>query len=76
MRVSVDKQDAAYNPNHIHFEVYLDGKKLTNCVTADEETGEAFCYAMKDGKLDVVNDALVVERLTGSVKLKEVKWTS
>lgn len=44
MRKSVLKNDPAYDPLAGEFMVLLDGMPLNDCVTADEERGEALVY--------------------------------
>jgi hypothetical protein len=44
MRVSTDKMDFGYVPDAYNYRVFLDGVELLNCVTADEELGEAHCF--------------------------------
>jgi len=45
MRLSVDKTDPGYSSDAFGATVTLDGKLLGRCITADEESGEALCYA-------------------------------
>ncbi len=76
MRLSVDPGDRAYFGS-VHAVVYLDGKPLKGCVTADEEAGEAFVFA-KNAKGDYVIDlsggAIVKERLQGEVRIECEDW--
>lgn len=45
MRVSTREDDSGYTARACNYRVYLDGKKLKHCHTADEEKGEAHCFA-------------------------------
>lgn len=70
MRLSVNPDDVGFSPLALKTHVYLDGKRLLHCYTADEERGEALAYATHgDGTL--VHDAgeLLTERFTGVVRL-------
>lgn len=70
MRLSADKNDPAYRDAALFAEVTLDGQKLSLCVTADEELGEAVCYVRaSDGTLAVMADQLVTETLRGKVEI-------
>ncbi len=46
MRISVKNSDPGYFEGSYRCSVYLDGVKLDDCVTADEEEGLAICYDM------------------------------
>lgn len=61
MRMSTIKGDTGYSKAAVMYDVYLDGEKLHNCFTADEELGEAHCYAdndlemiVKTGKVELI----------------------
>lgn len=71
MRASVFINDPGYIHDAPYYEVYLDGKLLKNCFTADEETGEAFVYVNKyDVRLtDTLEDIGFTRKLTGTVKI-------
>ena len=70
MRVSADKNDPGYNPSAFGTEVYLNGEKLRNCVTADDKKGIVIVYAEdKDGQLISDGDDIKTEELRGEVKL-------
>ena len=43
-RLSIHKSDPGYSPQAYQAKVYVDGKELQHCFTADEELGVAFCY--------------------------------
>ncbi len=46
MRISVTNSDPGYFAGSYRCTAYLDGVKLDNCVTADEDEGLALCYDM------------------------------
>ena len=51
MRLSVLRTDPGYDPMEAHLvTVKLDGVELKDCVTADEELGEAHCYTVDEYK--------------------------
>lgn len=75
MRVSVRKDDPGYKNffGVILYEAYLDGKKVENVVTADEETGEVFFHARDEHGEFILNeakDAIIEKRLTGKVEIR------
>lgn len=45
MRLSVRENDAGYSPRAFGAVVTVDGVEVKHCFTADEELGEARCYA-------------------------------
>ena len=74
MRLSADKNDPGYNPNFRNYDAFLNGEKLEYCLTADEETGEAW-QIIKTGKNTVKVDQdgeLVYKRLTGKVEIRKI----
>jgi hypothetical protein len=72
MRISVDPKDRGYDPVLSRTaRVFLDGRPLTNCITADEEIGEAICYAIDEfGRLIAEGDRIKMETLKGVVKIE------
>ncbi len=48
MRLSVRKDDPGYDPRAFGARVYLDGKEITHCFTADEERGYALVYVLNE----------------------------
>lgn len=44
MRVSIREEDPGFVEDGQKYTVFLDGEKIQNCFTADEETGEVFVY--------------------------------
>jgi hypothetical protein len=73
MRLSVRKNDPGYNKHAVWAHPYLDGKPLKHCVTADEETGEAWVFKTDENGRPMLNefmDELPLERLTGSVEIR------
>lgn len=78
MRVSVIKEDPGYIGRHITgYEVYLNGEKLDNCITADEEQGIALVFVTDEhGKL-VMNEErtdLVKKWVKGDIKIIAPPW--
>lgn len=59
MRLSVRKNDPGYSRHSYRAKVFVDGKQIHNCFTADEEIGEAFCHAVdSDGKVFLAEDGI------------------
>jgi hypothetical protein len=74
MRISVRKGDPGYKLDAFKHEVFLDGEKLQRCFTADEETGQAWVYAIdKQGKLIIDNYGRKSKEriLTGKVEIRK-----
>ena len=76
MRASCRKDDSGYTPKTLDLVVLVDDIDVTNrCFTADEESGEAFCYTYnKEGKffLDPENpDEIKTEIMRGKVEIKK-----
>jgi hypothetical protein len=71
MRVSVKKNDSGYRPDYRYYEVFLDGQKLDNCFTADEERGEVWVHPKDEhGRfLRAADDKLTEECLRGQVTI-------
>lgn len=71
MRVSVNKNDPGYVQDPFRYDVYLNGKKLNHCFTADEEKGFVDClFTDSVGKFWVNEDHLVPCRMWGKVKVR------
>lgn len=52
MRVSADRNDPDYRSDYGLISVFLDGKELTKCITADTASGTALVYATDaEGKI-------------------------
>jgi hypothetical protein len=66
MRISVTKSDPGYFEGAHRCTAYLDGVKLDNCLTADEEQGLALCYDMSD-------EGRQYARMSGEVRLIELR---
>lgn len=66
MRISVRKDDPGYQANAFDYCVFLDGKELEQCFTADEELGLAYCYQATS------NGVPIVDRSGPEPKLKEI----
>ncbi len=75
MRLSAVKDDPGYAPDAMYAEAYLDGIRLQDCITADEECGLALVYA-KDPNGKVLSDPVDPDRpLTTVVYGKvEIRW--
>ena len=76
MRVSVDESDPGYaNFRGRQFEVHVDGRVLTNCVTADEESGWAQ-YNVVDqlGKPVLLYREPVTRTVRGVVQIVDVTF--
>jgi hypothetical protein len=43
MRISANKDDYAYDDKAYLAKVFLDGREIKKCITADEEQGECLC---------------------------------
>ena len=71
MRLSVRPEDPGFC-NFAHSRnvtVYLDGKRLNYCITADDEEGTALvCATDKNGRLIIEYDGIRQEMLTGRVE--------
>ena len=51
MRVSIEREDPGYAEfaKHKCFRVFVDGEEISAfCITADEEKGEAHCFAVNE----------------------------
>lgn len=68
-RISVFPADPGYADPDLtkRLTVTLDGKELERCVTADEETGEAWCYVYP--LVEASNGSFVTECLRGKVAI-------
>ena len=69
MRVSCREKDLGYLPNTTKVKVFVDGKEVKYCFTADEELGKAYCYAIdEDGQLIADGNNTIKEiELSGKV---------
>ena len=76
MRVSVDESDPGYaNCCGRQFEVRVDGRVLTNCVTADEESGWAQYHVVDQLGLHVLVDCEFLTRtVRGVVQIVDVTF--
>lgn len=70
MRKSVIRNDPGYDPNVDKYKVFLNGRELFDCHTADEEKGEALVYKIDD-KGNIVRHGNIIEEeiLYGEVKI-------
>jgi hypothetical protein len=57
MRISARPDDRGFTDRVSECEAYLDGVKLTHCLTADEELGYAECCKLDDNGNVVVSKA-------------------
>ena len=77
MRKSVKKDDKGYDPQAAkNYEVWLNGLKVDGCVTADEESGEAWIYVKdNEGRLviDPEKNEIKAKCLKGKVKIRGAK---
>ena len=48
MRISADPKSPWFSSRAFEANVYLDGKPLHHCITADEEAGAVECYKLDD----------------------------
>jgi uncharacterized protein (DUF39 family) len=71
IRVSVRVDDPGYVGERFPIaDVYLDGVPLRHCFTADERTGEAWCYATDAaGKFIIDGDHLRERYVRGNVRV-------
>ena len=72
MRVTVDRRDPAYDPEHRRAIVFLDGKRVERCITADDEAGLVVVHPVDDaGKIiiDREKDEAVRQELRGRVRI-------
>lgn len=69
MRLSTDKSDRGYgDASHAH--VTLNGIRIMDCVTADEELGEVVVLKRgRDGKYVIEGDNVACETRKGDVKI-------
>ena len=77
MRKSVKKDDKGYDPNAaMNYEVWLNGLKVDDCFTADEESGEVWVH-VKDNEgrlvLDLEKNEIKSKCLKGKVEIKGAK---
>ncbi len=73
MKISVDKNNPNYRPDATAFTVYLDGKLLEHCVTADDKLGEAWIYQQDKHGIFILNKEkteILQEKVTGEIKIK------
>lgn len=64
MRISVRQDDPGYHPQAIDCRAMVNGKEIERCFTADEEAGEAFCFAT-----DANGDCILNEDRTDIVEI-------
>lgn len=72
MRVTCDRRDPAYAPEHRRAIVFLDGKRVERCITADDKEGMVIVHPVDDaGRLlvDREKQELVRQELRGRVRI-------
>ena len=72
MRVSVRKNDPGFNKKAFGSKAYLNGEFVSDCFTADEETGEVFFFLRNEkGELyvDETGEEVAHGMKTGNVKI-------
>ncbi|MCP5017550.1 MAG: hypothetical protein GY938_20110 [Ketobacter sp.] len=73
MRISVRSTDPGYSANAVGTRVYLDGIRLTQCFTADDELGVVYCYELDKNGLIMIDpetgDSLKEIELCGNVEI-------
>lgn len=57
MRISIRKNDPGYHLLAHKCSPMLNGEEIRHCFTADEETGECFCYKTDDKDNIILNDS-------------------
>lgn len=67
MRISVIPDDPGYPPNGV-FDVYLDGRKMTNVYTADDALGEVVVPDTSDAEVTFFD--LPTKTLKGDVRIE------
>ncbi len=75
MRASANPTDPGYTPRARHLRVYLDGKRLRNCHTADEEAGEAIVF-LSDPRSNLqakITGRIPEQKLIGFVKIVDTR---
>lgn len=71
MRVSVDKDDPGYSPQHMGAKVFLDGIERSQVVTADEEQRLIIRYVTdQKGRLVIDRNGVLRETLVGDVRIE------
>lgn len=73
MRLSALKDDHGYNPNSQESRVFLDGKELKQCVTADEELGKALVNKLNEQGIAYIEpgtDKVARKWVKGKVEIK------
>lgn len=75
MRASAKPTDPGYTPDAMHYRVYVDGKRLKHCHTADEEAGEAIVFLSdpKSVRQSYISGQIPEQKLTGVVKIIDTR---
>ncbi len=69
MRISVNKDDPGSREDAYDAKVFLDGKELKACYTADEEMGMVHCFKQPLTECSCGSGRLLTETLYGNVKV-------
>lgn len=73
MRISVREDDPGYHPMAFGAKVFVDGARIDWCFTADEEQGVAYCFAVDDEGMHVLDpndpDEALTTEIRGHVKI-------
>lgn len=70
MRISVDPKSPHFSSRAFEANVYLDGRQLYHCVTADDEAGIVECYRLDDqGRFVPEGEFLAMTTLYGRVTI-------
>ncbi|ATQ75075.1 hypothetical protein CR152_11495 [Massilia violaceinigra] len=73
MRISGDPQHPDYNAAMLPADVYLNGEQLSGCIFADDDAGEAICYAPdKRGAPYLVGDEIATEVKRGHIRIEKM----
>jgi hypothetical protein len=68
MRISADPNHPDYNPLSARAEVFLDGSRLSHCVTADSDAGTAECHRIdKNGHVMHRDGEILMETKRGNI---------
>lgn len=69
MRISVNKEDEGYRKDAHAYLPFLNGEKVEDCMTADEERGYVLVYIRDE------EDHLCMNRITNRIKTKRLSGT-
>lgn len=70
-RISVNKDDPGFSLEPHRYVVYLNGKRIKDCFTADEEQGYVDCYYRDNaGNFWINENRIVPMRMWGKVRIE------